>query len=83
MKRVVLDTNILISALFWKGYPRIIYDLIRNKKVIMLMSVEMEKEFIRVMGYKKFGLTPQEIIPIVRDMRWHSTIFLHRGLEMV
>ena len=38
----------------------------------MLMSVEMEKEFIRVMGYKKFGLTPQEIIPVVRDMRWHS-----------
>ncbi len=50
MKRTVLDTNVTISALFWKGYPRAIYDLMRNRKLVMLLSNDMEKEFIRVLG---------------------------------
>jgi predicted nucleic acid-binding protein len=33
MKRIVLDTNVTISALFWRGYPRVIYDLVREGKL--------------------------------------------------
>lgn len=73
MKKVVLDTNVTISALFWKGPPRVIYDLIRDGKLFMLLSAEMEKEFIRVLGYPKFGLTAQEIPPFIRDLRMHSS----------
>ena len=62
MKKVVLDTNVTISALFWEGNPRKVYDLAREGKVIMLLSDDMEKEFIRVLGYEKFGLSPQEIM---------------------
>ena len=69
MKRVVLDTNVTIAAFFWKGYPRIIYDLIREKKLVMLLSSDMGKEFIRVAGYPKFGLTSKEIPPFVRNLR--------------
>lgn len=69
MKRVVLDTNVTIAAFFWKGYPRIIYDLIREKKLVMLLSSDMGKEFIRVVGYPKFGLTSKEIPPFVRNLR--------------
>ena len=69
MKRVVLDTNVTIAAFFWKGYPRIIYDLIRGKKLVMLLSSDMGKEFIRVVGYPKFGLTPKEIPPFIRNLR--------------
>ena len=58
MKKVVLDTNVTISALFWEGNPRKIYDLVRQGKLIMLLSDDMEKEFIRVLGYEKFGLSP-------------------------
>ena len=69
MKRVVLDTNVTIAAFFWKGYPRIIYDLIREKKFVMLLSSDMEKEFIRVLGYPKFGLTSKEIPPFIINLR--------------
>ncbi|MEK7306431.1 MAG: putative toxin-antitoxin system toxin component, PIN family [Nitrospirota bacterium] len=69
MKRVVLDTNVTISAFFWGGYPRLIYDQIRERKLVMLLSNEMEKEFIRVLGYSKFGLTPKEIWPFIRNLR--------------
>ena len=72
MKKVVLDTNVTVSALFWDGNPRKIYDLVRHGKLIMLLSDDMEKEFIRVLGYEKFGLSPQEIMPFVRNLRTHA-----------
>lgn len=72
MKKVVLDTNVTISALFWEGHPRKIYDLVRSGSLIMLLSDDMEKEFIRVLGYEKFGLSPQEVMPFLRNLRIHA-----------
>ena len=72
MKRVVLDTNVIIAALFWKGYPRVIYDLIREKKLAMLLSKDIESELIRVLGYAKFGLSPKEIGPFVNNIRGNA-----------
>ena len=72
MKKVVLDTNVTISALFWEGNPRKIYDLVRDGKLNMLLSDDMEKEIIRVLGYEKFGLSPQEILPFLRNLRTHA-----------
>ena len=72
MKKVVLDTNVTVSALFWEGNPRKIYDLVREGKLIMLLSDDMEKEFVRVLGYEKFGLSPQEMMPFLRDLRTHA-----------
>ena len=72
MKKVVLDTNVTISALFWEGNPRKIYDLVSDGKLNMLLSDDMEKEIIRVLGYEKFGLSPQEILPFLRNLRTHA-----------
>jgi putative PIN family toxin of toxin-antitoxin system len=72
VKKVVLDTNVTISALFWEGNPRKIYDLVHQGKLIMLLSNDMEKEFIRVLGYEKFGLSPQEIMSFLRNLRIHA-----------
>ena len=69
MKRVVLDTNVIISAFFWSGHPRTIYDLIREKKILMLMSSDTENELIKVLGYSKFGLSPKEILPFIKSLR--------------
>ena len=38
----------------------------------MLLSDDMEKEFIRVLGYEKFGLSPQEVMPFLRNLRTHA-----------
>lgn len=84
MRKVVLDTNVTISALFWEGNPRKIYDLVRHGKLIMLLSYDMEKEFIRVLGYERFGLSPQEIMPFLRNLRTqarHVERFLWQGME--
>jgi len=72
VKKVVLDTNVTISALFWEGNPRKVYDLVRHGELVMLLSDDMEKEFIRVLGYGKFGLSPQEIMPFLRNLRTHA-----------
>ena len=74
MKRVVLDTNVTIAAFFWDGYLRGVYNLIRDGKLTMLLSKEMEREFIRVLGYSKFGLSPKEILPFVYDLRKHAEV---------
>ena len=69
MKRVVIDTNITISAFFWNGLPRKVYDIARSKKIILLYSKDIERELIRVLAYEKFGLSPHEILPIANDYR--------------
>lgn len=69
MKRLVFDTNVFISAFFWRGYPRDVYELVKKWRVILLSSVSIEAELIRVLAYSKFGLTPAEILPMINDLR--------------
>jgi len=72
VKRVVLDTNVTISAFFWGGHSRAIFELVRQRKVTLLSSTEIEAEFIRVMASSKFGLTPAEMLPFVQFLRQHA-----------
>jgi len=72
--RIVLDTNILISAFFWNGYPRKVYDLAKDNKITILSSREIEIELIRVLSYHKFGLSSSEILPLIINFRRHSTV---------
>ena len=69
MKRVVLDTNVTISAFFWKGHPRTVFQLVGTGEIIMLVSADMESEFIRVLGYRKFGLSAAEMVPFIGHIR--------------
>jgi len=72
LKRVVLDTNVTVSAFFWDGYPRTIYNLIRDNKIALLISKHIEDEFIRVMCYSKFAVSSKELLPFVRSLRSNS-----------
>lgn len=48
MKKVILDTNVLISGIFWKGKAnRLLENLIRNK-IELPASYEMLKEYSAV-----------------------------------
>lgn len=75
-KKVVLDTNVTISAIFWGGYPREVYKNIKQGKILLLSNIEIEKELIRVLSYEKFGLKPFESLPIINDFKKHS-IFIN------
>jgi len=66
--RVVFDTNLLVSAYLWGGAPRQALEQIRDGRWILLASHQTFDELIRVLGYRKFGLTASEIQPILNDL---------------
>lgn len=49
--KVVLDTNVLISALLWKGKLAPLYCLINKKKIALCFSGFTRKEFKKVLHY--------------------------------
>lgn len=67
-RRVVFDTNILISGYLWRGSARQAIDRVRHGEWTLLVSEETIDELIRVLAYDKFGLTPIEIQPIIEDL---------------
>lgn len=58
--KVVLDTNVLISALGWNGVPRKIVQKCLNGDLTILTSSEQIDELRRVMDYPKFTFTEEQ-----------------------
>jgi len=58
---VVIDTNVLLSALLFKGTVAGIHRLWKCGQIIPCANREMMKEYARILGYDKFGLLPDEI----------------------
>lgn len=55
MQKVILDTNIIISALISNSVPtRILYDLVLPLKVKMCLSDEIFSEYVSVLNREKF-----------------------------
>ena len=52
---IVLDTNTVISGLFWKGAPRQILDLARSGTFTLFTSPELLAELADVLGRSKFS----------------------------
>ena len=67
MIRVVLDTNVLVSALLFSGeLGRIVEDW-KSGAFVPVFSRETFDEFRRVLSYPKFSLTVQEIATLIED----------------
>ncbi len=64
--RIVIDTNIYISAIFWGGKPRAIVDLGRNGQVLIFTSLEIQAEIDRKLR-TKFDLSDEEAAQILLD----------------
>jgi putative PIN family toxin of toxin-antitoxin system len=60
VERVVADTNVLISALGWKGNERDLLNLAIDNKIKLVFSKETFEELIRVMNYPKFGFSKKQ-----------------------
>jgi putative PIN family toxin of toxin-antitoxin system len=52
---IVLDTNTVISGLFWKGAPRQVLDLARSGTFTLFTSPNLLAELADVLGRKKFS----------------------------
>ena len=69
--RVVLDTNVLISALvFPGGSPESVYRLVTEGRVEMVSSPSLLAELARVLG-SKFGWAPDDV---AFTLRWITVI---------
>lgn len=70
MIRVVLDTNILISALFWRGKP---YEILKNGiegKYTPIVSVEILEELVDRLK-NKFGFPDLELLMYIDILLIH------------
>jgi len=65
--RVVLDTNVLVSALLFYGPPNRLVALWQEGRIILLVSREVLVEYLRVLSYPKFGLTQEEIKELIAE----------------
>jgi len=61
MIRVVIDTNVLVSALLFGGKPGKLVSLWKKGKIQPCLSREMVDEHLRVLSYPKFELSENEI----------------------
>jgi len=69
--RVVLDTNVLISGVFWTGKPKKIINYARKKKIIFLTSKKLLEELKNVLisREKPFKLNETEADIILNHLK--------------
>ena len=61
IKRVVIDTNVLVSAFLFKGEPGELIECWKQGQILPLTTRDIIDEFIRVLAYPKFQLTEEDI----------------------
>lgn len=65
--RIVLDTNILISALLFKGELAGVVDLWKTGRIVPVVTKETFDEFRAVLEYPKFRLKKEEIRVLIEE----------------
>lgn len=65
---IVIDTNVIISALLFGGKPQRVLERVLKGTVRMAMSKEMLDEIAGVLQGRKFRYPPKMAIAIVREL---------------
>lgn len=65
--RVVLDTNLVISALLFSGPPSHLVSAWQSGRLRLVVSAPVLDEYIRVLAYPKFKLTNAEIRGLLEE----------------
>ena len=73
-KKVILDTNVLISAFGWEGNARTILRSALKGHIEIVISKKQMKEFQRVLEYPKFGFTDDQKKNILSSIFLIATI---------
>ncbi len=85
MKRVVIDTNVLVSALLFGGSPGKLVSLWKGGAIQPLASAAMFEEYLRVLAYPKFDLSEGEIEFLVSEeiLPWFEVVTVPGGQPVV
>ncbi len=55
MQKIIIDTNVIVSALISNAVPsQILYETIFNEQVILCLSIEIYDEYLDVLSRNKF-----------------------------
>lgn len=73
MIKAVLDTNILISSIFWSGAPKSIVDLATQQKIKNFTSFDILAELQAVL-IEDFDVPVNRIKDILRDVMCYSQV---------
>jgi putative PIN family toxin of toxin-antitoxin system len=71
---IVLDTNVLVSALVFGGVPREVLTLVMAGRVICSLSLPILDELRDVLQRPKFGLSLEQAVAIVEELSEICTI---------
>jgi putative PIN family toxin of toxin-antitoxin system len=79
--KVVLDTNVVVSALLHQGPTRRIFELWQTQQLTPLASQAVLDEYVRVLHYPKFGYAPETIARILEEnlLPWIEKCGDYRG----
>lgn len=85
MIKVVIDTNVLVSALLFDGIPGKLVTLWKEKYILPLCSKEIMDEYLRVLAYPKFKLTNVEIeyLITVEILPWFQPVTVRKGKPFI
>lgn len=73
MIRVVLDTNIVISAFFWKGYPYELLKLVIAGRLINITSLSILEEVYQKLK-AKFNVPTEKVNSLIKILFFNSQI---------
>jgi len=80
--RVVIDTNVFISGIFWKGnYSSQIIDLWKQGKITLVTSIAIIEELVNTLKSFKIQM-PQDMIEEWRTMIIENSIIVHPSFSL-
>ena len=59
-EKIIIDTNIYISALGWEGKPKKILNKVLAGEYELILSIKQLEEIKRVLNYPKLGFTEEQ-----------------------
>ena len=80
--RIVLDTNVFISGIFFSGPPSQILNAWKNTKIQIMLSQEILKEYQRVAVSLADKFTTIDILPIIELVIIHGQFIDTKGFEV-
>lgn len=66
--KVVLDTNVLVSALLFTGPLSRLVSLWQERRFALVVSGDILVEYLRVLAYPKFGLAAAEVKFLIEEV---------------
>lgn len=80
--KIVLDTNVFISAIFFHGPPAQILDAWKKSKIQIVLSKEIIDEYQRVAGALSEKFPEIDIFSIIDLIAIHAEIVDTEGIEI-